>query len=110
MEKEQEPPRQPNLAFLVTQRRIMPDGSIGCVQIGEAGGDRSKDLELTMAQARTLAEQIRFHLGDDAEPRDEPRQALFKIQMLAESSQLCGDKPPAVSAQTLLDICRKAKL
>lgn len=55
---------QPTMAFLVKRRALMPDGTVGCVQIGEFAGDRSKDLELTYAQAKTLAKQIREALGD----------------------------------------------
>lgn len=56
-------PEQPTLSFLVKRAAIMPDSSIGCVLIGEFAGDRSKDLELTLAQARTLAKQITQAIG-----------------------------------------------
>lgn len=50
--------KQPTVALLIKRAEIMPDGSLGAVHIGEVGGDRSKDLRLTLAQAKTLAEQI----------------------------------------------------
>lgn len=49
---------QPVLSVLYRHAAIMPDGTLGCVDIGEFAGDRSKDLHLTVAQARTLAEQL----------------------------------------------------
>jgi hypothetical protein len=56
--------KQPTLAFLVKRKSLMPDGSIGEVLIGEFGGDRSRDLNLTFAQARTLAKQIKEAIGE----------------------------------------------
>lgn len=56
---------QPVIAFLVRRKSLMPDGSIGEVAIGEFGEDRSKDLNLTFAQARTLAKQIADAIGLD---------------------------------------------
>lgn len=49
---------QHTIAFFVKRSEIMPDGSLGAVHIGEFAGDRSKDLRLTLAQAKTLANQI----------------------------------------------------
>lgn len=54
----------PTISFLKKSAEIMPDGSLGAVYIGEFAGDRSKDLRLTFAQARTLAEQITRYVGD----------------------------------------------
>jgi len=50
---------QPVISVLFRKAEIMPDGSIGAVYLGEFAGDRSKDLRLTLAQARTLGEQLR---------------------------------------------------
>lgn len=36
----------------------MPDGSIGCVEIGFTNDPRENDLRLTKAQAKSLARQI----------------------------------------------------
>lgn len=60
---------QQTLAFLFRRKSLMPDGSIGEVVIGYFGGDRSKDLNLTFAQARTLANQIKSAIGLE---NDEP--------------------------------------
>lgn len=49
---------QPVIALHVRRKAIMPDGSLGCVSIGEFGGDRSKDLQLTVAQARTVIREL----------------------------------------------------
>lgn len=57
---------QPTLSLLVRRKSLMPDGSIGEVAIGEFAGDRSKDLNLTFAQARTLALQINEAIGEDS--------------------------------------------
>lgn len=55
---------QPIIAFIYKSKSIMPDGSIGSIEIGEFSGDRSKDLCLTLAQAKTLRDQISRILGD----------------------------------------------
>lgn len=61
------PENQPTLSFLVRRRSFMPDGSVGEVAIGEFGGDRGKDLNITFAQARTLAKQIIDAIGATGE-------------------------------------------
>jgi len=55
---------QPVFTLLYRRAELMPDGSIGAVFIGEFGGDRSKDLRLTVAQAQTLADQITQKVGN----------------------------------------------
>lgn len=54
----QQEKEQPTIAFLYRRAELMPDGSIGAIFIGEFAGDRSKDIRLTIAQAKTLREQI----------------------------------------------------
>lgn len=56
---------QPTLSVLVRRGEMMPDGSIGAVFIGEFGGERYKDLRITLAQARTLADQITKTVGPE---------------------------------------------
>lgn len=51
-------PEQPAICFLFRRKELMPDGSIGAVFIGEFAGDRGKDLRLTIAQAKTLRDQL----------------------------------------------------
>jgi hypothetical protein len=50
------------ISILTEQKYLWPDGNIGAVMIGD--GDRSKDLCLTYAQARTLVKQITDKLGE----------------------------------------------
>lgn len=54
----------PVISFLYRLDELMPDGSVGAIFIGEFGGDRGKDLRLTIAQARTLADQITRNVGE----------------------------------------------
>lgn len=54
---------QPSISFLFKRTELMPNGSIGAIFIGEFGGDRDKDLRLTIAQAVTLRDQITRALG-----------------------------------------------
>lgn len=54
---------QPTIALIYNRSAIMPDGSIGCVSIGEFAGDRSKELHITVSQAITLANQILERIG-----------------------------------------------
>lgn len=49
---------QPIIVIRYDPASIMPDGSVGEFTIGEWAGDRTKDLSLTVAQAKTLAVQI----------------------------------------------------
>lgn len=56
---------QPTICFLVRRKELMPDGSIGAVHLGEFAGDREKDLRLTIAQAKTVRDQLVAALRND---------------------------------------------
>lgn len=63
---------QPTITLLVRKAEIMPDGSLGCVAVGEFAGDREKDLRLTFAQARTLTrELVSRGFGPEMDPKQE---------------------------------------
>jgi hypothetical protein len=51
---------QPNIVLFIRREQIMPDGSIGCVELSTRSGERGIEhtFRLTLAQAKALAEEI----------------------------------------------------
>lgn len=55
------PTPQPNLTVSFRRKELMPDGSVGCLEISakvDNHADATCQIRLTLAQARALAGQI----------------------------------------------------
>lgn len=52
--------QQPNVVVFFHRKQIMPDGSVGCVELSTKSGERGIEhtMRLTLAQAKALAEHI----------------------------------------------------
>jgi hypothetical protein len=56
--------QQPNVTVFFRRREIMPDGSLGCVELSTTGRGVEYTLRLTLAQAKALADQITQRVGE----------------------------------------------
>lgn len=57
--------QQPNIVLFFHRKEMMPDGSIGCVEITARADNANAQcrLRLTVAQARALADEILRRAG-----------------------------------------------
>lgn len=57
---------QPNIVVFFKRKHIMPDGSIGCVELSTKGDSGVEhQMCLTLAQAKALAAQISERVKED---------------------------------------------